>query len=59
MFQGGERNDMEMIGMGELKILNLMQLGNFKKSSLSRDAKFKSLSARWFGCSRVKTGKDI
>ena len=45
--------------MGALKIMDLMQLGKIEKGSLSMDAKFNSLSARWFGCSRGKTGKDI
>jgi hypothetical protein len=46
----------EQIGIHALNIMQLMQLGSIDKGSKSMELKYKSLSARWFGCKAKKAG---
>jgi hypothetical protein len=47
----------EQIGIYALRIMELMQLGCIEKGLESIDLKFKSLTARWYGCKTKKVEK--
>ena len=48
------------VGSQALELFKLLQLGQIEKGYLLHDAKYKSLSGHWFGCSRIlQKGREI
>jgi hypothetical protein len=46
------QKSLDDIAQSPLKVMELLQLGKIEKGSLSMESKYKSLSARWFGCKK-------
>jgi hypothetical protein len=46
------QKSLDDIAQSALKVMELLQLGKIEKGSLSMESKYKSLSARWFGCKK-------